>query len=174
MKGWRLVVAAGLLAGSAMVARPVSASDEYGTGDKYATGDELAASEAAPSEDVWSQVGWGALTGLSNLLYFPAKLVYAGLGGLTGGLALGLTGGDMGTAESIWEPSLKRRLLPHPEHGPGRGAHLVRGCDPRADRRCSAARRPGGQRASTGPEPGQLSRTRAWPPGDRAPPGVLS
>jgi hypothetical protein len=107
MKGWRLVVAAGLLAGSAMVARPVSASDEYGTGDKYATGDEYAASEAAPSEDVWSQVGWGALTGLSNLLYFPAKLVYAGLGGLTGGLALGLTGGDMGTAESIWEPSLK-------------------------------------------------------------------
>jgi hypothetical protein len=107
MKGWRLVVAAGLLAGSAMVARPVSASDEYGTGDKYATGDEYAASEAAPSEDVWSQVGWGALTGLSNLLYFPAKLVYAGLGGLTGGLALGLTGGDMSTAESIWEPSLK-------------------------------------------------------------------
>lgn len=107
MKGWRLVVAAGLLAGSAMVARPVSASDEYGTGDKYATGDELAASETAPSEDVWSQVGWGALTGLSNLLYFPAKLVYAGLGGLTGGLALGLTGGDMSTAESIWEPSLK-------------------------------------------------------------------
>jgi len=107
MKGWRLVVAAGLLAGSAMVVRPVSASDAYGTGDKYATGDEYAASEPAPSEDVWSQVGWGALTGLSNLLYIPAKLAYAGLGSLTGGLALGLTGGDMSTAESIWEPSLK-------------------------------------------------------------------
>ena len=36
----------------------------------------------------------------------PAKLVYAGLGGLTGGMALGLTGGDTKTAESIWEPSL--------------------------------------------------------------------
>ena len=113
MKGWRLVVAAGLLAGSAMVARPVSASDayttggKYATGDNYATGDEYAATEAAPSDDVWSQVGWGALTGLSNLIYFPAKLAYASLGGLTGGLALGLTGGDMSTAESIWEPSLR-------------------------------------------------------------------
>jgi hypothetical protein len=112
MKRWWLVVA-GLLAGAAMVVRPVSARDaydagsKYATGDTYATGDEYAATEAAPTEDVWSQIGWGALTGLSNLLYFPAKLAYAGLGGLTGGLALGLTGGDLSTAESIWEPSLK-------------------------------------------------------------------
>src|SRR5262245_7550927 len=49
----------------------------------------------------WEQVGWGALTVVSNLVYVPAKLAYAGLGGLTGGLALGLTGGDMTTAQQI-------------------------------------------------------------------------
>src|SRR5262249_35947458 len=106
MKGWRLV-AAGLVAGSLLVARTAPAGDEFGTGDQYATGDETATSEPASSDDTWERVGWGCLTGLSNLLYVPAKLVYAGLGGLTGGLALGLTGGDLNTAEAIWEPSLK-------------------------------------------------------------------
>lgn len=67
--------------------------------------DDVAAFDEG-SSDTWSQVGWGALTGLTNLVYVPAKLVYAGIGGLTGGLALGLTGGDVGTAQAIWEPSL--------------------------------------------------------------------
>jgi hypothetical protein len=105
MKGWRLV-AAGLVAGSLLVARTVPASDEFGTGDQYATSDEYATSEPTGSDDTWTRVGWGCLTGLSNLIYVPAKLVYASLGGLTGGLALGLTGGDLNTAEAIWEPSL--------------------------------------------------------------------
>jgi hypothetical protein len=96
MTGWRLVVATGLLAGTVLVTRPAAADDEVAPSD-----------EATGGGDVWSEVGWGALTGLSNLVYIPAKLVYAGLGGLTGGLALGLTGGDVNTAESIWEPSLR-------------------------------------------------------------------
>lgn len=106
MKGWRLV-AVGLVAGSLLVTRTVSAGGDPGATERYATGDEYATSEPAGSDDMWSRVGWGALTGLSNLLYVPAKLAYAGLGGLTGGLALGLTGGDLNTAEAIWEPSLK-------------------------------------------------------------------
>jgi hypothetical protein len=46
--------------------------------------------------------GWGSLTVLSNIVYMPAKLVYATVGGITGALALGLTGGDMETAETVW------------------------------------------------------------------------
>jgi len=107
MAGWRLVVAAGLVVGSVLVARTVSAGDDFGTSDQYTTGDEYATSESATSDDTWTRIGWGALTGLSNLVYVPAKLVYAGLGGLTGSLALGLTGGDLNTAEAIWEPSLR-------------------------------------------------------------------
>jgi hypothetical protein len=50
--------------------------------------------------------GWGVLTVLTNVVYMPAKVLYATLGGLTGGLALGLTGGDMQTAEKVWTPSM--------------------------------------------------------------------
>jgi len=46
--------------------------------------------------------GWGALTVFTNVIYMPAKLVYATLGGITGGLAFALTGGDTQTAETVW------------------------------------------------------------------------
>ena len=50
--------------------------------------------------------GWGSLTVLTNVAYMPAKLVYSVLGGITGGLALGLTGGDLDTAEKVWVTSM--------------------------------------------------------------------
>ena len=71
-------------------------------------------------------MGWGALTGLSNLAYVPAKLVYAGIGGLTGGLALGLTGGDMNDRAGDLGAVAGRGLLPHPGDDPGRGGDLLR------------------------------------------------
>ena len=46
--------------------------------------------------------GWGTLTVLTNVVYMPAKIIYATAGGLTGALALGLTAGDMKTAETVW------------------------------------------------------------------------
>ncbi len=54
----------------------------------------------------WEDAGWGTLTVLSNAFYMPAKLVYATLGGVTGGLAYGLTLGDLDVANKIWVPSL--------------------------------------------------------------------
>ena len=81
MKRWRTV--AGALAFAAVVAIPRLAG-------------------AAVLEDA----GWGALTVLTNVVYMPVKLVYATLGGLTGACALGLTGGDMQTAENIWVTSM--------------------------------------------------------------------
>jgi hypothetical protein len=50
--------------------------------------------------------GWGSLTVLSNVLYMPAKVGYALFGGLTGGAAYGLTGGDYDTAQNVWDPAL--------------------------------------------------------------------
>ncbi len=50
--------------------------------------------------------GWGSLTMLSNLGYMPVKLAYSLMGGLTGGLAYGLTAGDLDTAEKIWVTSM--------------------------------------------------------------------
>jgi hypothetical protein len=81
MKGWRRSIAA-----SALVAGLVAVPPAH----------------AGYLEDA----GWGSLTVLSNVVYMPAKLVYATLGGITGGLALGLTAGDMQTAETIWVTSM--------------------------------------------------------------------
>ncbi len=81
MRGWRGVFAATALAVSLGSAEPARA-------------------------DFLEDAGWGSLTVLSNVVYMPAKLIYATLGGLTGGVALGLTGGDLDVAETIWITSL--------------------------------------------------------------------
>lgn len=54
----------------------------------------------------WSGVGYGAGSLLTNVVYIPAKLVYAILGGLVGGGAWCLTGGNTQTANTIWRSSL--------------------------------------------------------------------
>ena len=81
MRGWRGVVAATALAVSLGSAEPARAG-------------------------FLEDAGWGSLTVLSNVVYMPVKLVYATLGGLTGGIALGLTGGDLDVAETIWVTSM--------------------------------------------------------------------
>ncbi|HZP43994.1 MAG TPA: hypothetical protein VFD84_21135 [Candidatus Binatia bacterium] len=65
----------------------------------------LASARPAQAEFL-DDAGWGLLTVVTNVFYMPAKVVYATVGGLTGGLAFALTGGDMETAENIWVPSM--------------------------------------------------------------------
>jgi hypothetical protein len=77
MKGWMGIVPVVVLAAALGAARPA---------------------QAGYLEDA----GWGSLTVLANAGYMPVKLVYSALGGLTGGLAFALTGGDMNTAETVW------------------------------------------------------------------------
>lgn len=50
--------------------------------------------------------GMGAASMLATLLYGPAKLVYATTGGIVGGLAYGLTGGNADVAMPILESSV--------------------------------------------------------------------
>ncbi len=54
----------------------------------------------------WSGVGYGAGSILTNVVYIPAKLVYALVGGLVGGGAWCLTGGNTQTADTVWRSSL--------------------------------------------------------------------
>ncbi|MCA9471852.1 MAG: hypothetical protein MRJ96_05245 [Nitrospirales bacterium] len=63
-------------------------------------------------DSVGSQLASGALT----ILYTPAKLVYAGLGGIFGGLAYVLTAGHEQTAQSIWSASLQGDYFFTPAH----------------------------------------------------------
>jgi hypothetical protein len=63
-----------------------------------------AASAEAP--DYANDFGVGVGTVLCNLVYMPVKVVYATLGGITGGFAYILTAGRMDTASSVWRPSM--------------------------------------------------------------------
>jgi hypothetical protein len=78
-------------------------------------GSAFAQTNAAPASQVpqpdqggvnWAGVGYGAGSIATNILYIPAKLVYALFGGLVGGGAWCLTGGNTQTANTIWRSSL--------------------------------------------------------------------
>lgn len=66
----------------------------------------FAARPAQAEEDFWDEAGIGAGAGFSNLLYVPAKAFYASFGGLIGGVAWCLTGGDLEVANDIWNASI--------------------------------------------------------------------
>ncbi|MBI3301616.1 MAG: hypothetical protein HYZ72_06015 [Deltaproteobacteria bacterium] len=59
--------------------------------------------------------GMGTATVLANVFYMPAKIVYASLGGLTGGFAYLLTGANYEVAEKVWTPSLGGNYVLVPE-----------------------------------------------------------
>jgi hypothetical protein len=53
-----------------------------------------------------SQFGWGMAAVGANLLYIPAKLLYATVGGLTGGLGYVLTLGNPAALHTVLGPSV--------------------------------------------------------------------
>ena len=56
--------------------------------------------------DYLEDAGIGTATVAANVFYIPAKLTYATLGGITGGLAYLLTGTNREVAERVWKPSM--------------------------------------------------------------------
>ncbi len=60
--------------------------------------------------------GYGTACVFVNLLYMPAKFVYATLGGITGGFAYLLTGLNYDVADRIWAPSLGGNYVVTPAH----------------------------------------------------------
>lgn len=71
---------------------------------------ELSGTSEEPSLGL--QVASGAL----SILYTPFKVVYAGLGGLVGGLVYGLTAGNEQAAQSVWDASLRGNYWLTPGH----------------------------------------------------------
>ena len=67
---------------------------------------------SSPSNEAMLGLGSGLLT----IVYLPVKIVYATLGGIVGGFTYGLTGGDLGTAQSVWEPSFYGTYVITPDH----------------------------------------------------------
>jgi hypothetical protein len=68
--------------------------------------------ESSPSNDAALGVGSFFLT----LVYAPVKMVYAILGGVVGGFTYALTGGDLETAQGVWEPSVYGTYVITPDH----------------------------------------------------------
>ncbi len=75
--------------------------------------DAASTSREVSSLERWrSNIGSGAL----SVLYTPAKLAYAGLGGIFGGLAYLVTGGDQQVTDTIWKATLEGDYYVTPEH----------------------------------------------------------
>ena len=68
--------------------------------------------ESSADATVGERAGAYALTPF----YFVAKVVYAGAGAVTGGLAWAVTGGSTKTAYAVWDPSLKGDYWVTPSH----------------------------------------------------------
>jgi hypothetical protein len=79
----------------------------------------LALPAAALAEDT-RQAGRDASIGLAavvaNIFYIPAKVGYAAVGGLTGGLTYALTGGNLAAAEKVWVASGGGDYVLSPNH----------------------------------------------------------
>lgn len=76
----------------------------------------LSSVPARVSADYSGDAGTGAATVAANVFYIPAKLTYATLGGITGGLAYLLTGTNKEIAERVWKPSMGGDYVVKPSH----------------------------------------------------------
>ena len=65
---------------------------------------------------VGEELGYGVGSILANVFYMPAKITYAGLGLLTGGLGYVLTGGRGDVANNIIYPSVRGNYVVTPSH----------------------------------------------------------
>lgn len=116
----------------------------------------VATASAAPAGDTkeaGNQMGMGLASVGINLFYIPVKIGYSLLGGLTGGLAYAVTGGNRGVADQIWVPSMGGDYVVTPEHlsgdellyfsglrgGGGRPAAPEQGASPQAESSDSGA-----------------------------------
>ena len=81
----------------------------------------LCAQTAAPNNQaaepgVGEEAGYGVGAALASVFYIPAKVTYAGLGLLTGGLGYVLTGGRTDVANNIIYPAVGGNYVVTPSH----------------------------------------------------------
>src|SRR5689334_19330190 len=73
-----------------------------------------APSSQAPQEGVGEEAGYGVGAALASVFYIPAKVTYAGLGLLTGGLGYVLSGGNADVANNIIYPAVRGNYVVTP------------------------------------------------------------
>ena len=68
------------------------------------------------TENLGEEAGYGVGSVLANVFYMPAKITYAGLGLLTGGLGYVLSAGRADVANNIIYPSIRGNYVVTPSH----------------------------------------------------------
>ena len=77
---------------------------------------QTADSNQAAEQPVSEEAGYGVGAALASVFYIPAKVTYAGLGLLTGGLGYVLTGGRADVANNIIYPAIGGHYVVTPNH----------------------------------------------------------
>ena len=80
------------------------------------TADSSTQAPAPAEEPVSSEAGYGVGAALASLFYIPAKVTYAGLGLLTGGLGWVFSGGRADVANNIIYPAVGGNYVVTPSH----------------------------------------------------------
>jgi hypothetical protein len=75
---------------------------------------------AEETKQAGREAGIGLATVVANIFYIPAKVGYAAVGGITGGLTYALTAGNLDAAEKVWVASGGGDYVLSPEHLQGR------------------------------------------------------
>ena len=73
-------------------------------------------SQPAAEQPVGEEAGYGVGAALASVFYIPAKVTYAGLGLLTGGLGYVLSGGRADVANNIIYPAVRGNYVVTPSH----------------------------------------------------------
>jgi hypothetical protein len=73
-------------------------------------------SQEPQKEAVGEEAGYGIGAALASVFYIPAKVTYAGLGLLTGGLGYVLSGGRTDVANNIIYPAVRGNYVVTPSH----------------------------------------------------------
>ena len=77
---------------------------------------QTAGTGGQPVEPVGQEAGYGVGAALASVFYIPAKVTYAGLGLLTGGLGYLLTGGRADVANNIIYPAVRGNYVVTPSN----------------------------------------------------------
>lgn len=77
---------------------------------------QTAGTNTQVAEPVHEELGYGVGAALASVFYIPAKVTYAGLGLLTGGLGFVLTGGRADVANNIIYPAVRGNYVVTPNH----------------------------------------------------------
>lgn len=75
-----------------------------------------AAAQPAAEQSVAEEAGYGVGAALASIFYIPAKVTYAGLGLLTGGVGYVLSGGSAEVANNIIYPAVRGNYLVTPSN----------------------------------------------------------